>query len=157
MINKWTRNKSLKNWHCNWDLSDWKLGTIQGWRRKHFQQRDPLHWRPYSENNISSFAELSQFSSVQSLSRVWLFATPRTAARQSSLSITNSRSLLKSIELLMAIQPSHPLSSPSPPTFSLSQHQDLFQWVTYSHQVAKVLELQPQQQSFQWIFRTDFL
>ena len=41
-----------------------------------------------------------------------------------------------------AIQPSHPLSSPSPPAFSLSQHQGLFQWVSSSHQVAKVLELQ---------------
>ena len=56
-----------------------------------------------------------------------------------------------------AIQPSHPLSSPSPPTFSLSQHQGLFQWVSSSHQVAKVLEFQLQHQSFQWIFRTDFL
>ena len=53
-----------------------------------------------------------------------------------------------------AIQQSHPLSSPSPPTFSLSHHQGLFQWVSSSHQVAKVLELQ--HQSFQWIFRTDF-
>ena len=56
-----------------------------------------------------------------------------------------------------AIQPSHPLSSPSPPAFSLSQHQGLFQWVSSSHQVAKVLEFQLQHQSFQWIFRTDFL
>jgi len=56
-----------------------------------------------------------------------------------------------------AIQPSHPLSSPSPFSFSLSQHQGLFQWVTTSHQVAKVLEFQLHYQSFQWIFRTDFL
>ena len=56
-----------------------------------------------------------------------------------------------------AIQPSHPLLSPSPPAFSLSQHQGLFQWVSSLHQVAKVLELQRQHQSFQWIFRTDFL
>ena len=56
-----------------------------------------------------------------------------------------------------AIQPSHPLSSPSPPAFNLSQHQGIFQWVSSSHQVAKVLELQLQYQSFQWIFRTDFL
>ena len=55
------------------------------------------------------------------------------------------------------IQPSHPLSSPSPPAFSLSQHQGLFQWVSSSHQVAKVVEFQLQPQSFQWIFRTDFL
>ena len=56
-----------------------------------------------------------------------------------------------------AIQPSHPLSSPSPPAFSLLQHHSLFQWVSSSHQVARVLELQLQHQSFQLIFRTDFL
>ena len=56
-----------------------------------------------------------------------------------------------------AIQLSHPLSSPSPPDFNLSQHQGLFQGVSSSHQVAKVLKLQLQHQSFQWIFRTDFL
>ena len=55
-----------------------------------------------------------------------------------------------------AIQPYHPLSSP-PPAFSLSKHQGLFQWVTSWHQVAKVLEFQLQHQSFQWIFRIDFL
>ena len=53
------------------------------------------------------------------------------------------------------IQPSHPLSSPSPPTFNLSQHQSLFQWVSSFHQVTKVLELQFQHQSFPWIFRVD--
>ena len=56
-----------------------------------------------------------------------------------------------------AIQPSHTLLSPSPPAFSLAQHQDLFQWVSSLHQVAKVLEYQLQHQSFQWIFRVDFL
>ena len=56
-----------------------------------------------------------------------------------------------------AIQPSHPLSSCSSPAFNLSQYQDLFQWVSSLHQVAKVLEFQLLHQSFQWIFRTDFL
>ena len=56
-----------------------------------------------------------------------------------------------------AIQPSHPLSSPSLPSFNLSQNQDLFKWVSSSHQVAKILEFQLQHQFFQWIFRTDFL
>ena len=56
-----------------------------------------------------------------------------------------------------AIQPSHPLSSPSPPAFNLSQHQGLFQWVSSSHQVAKVLEFQLQHQFFQWTPRTDLL
>ena len=52
-----------------------------------------------------------------------------------------------------AIQPSPPLSPPSPLALSLSQHRGLFQWVGSLHQVAKVLELQLQHQSFQWIFR----
>ena len=56
-----------------------------------------------------------------------------------------------------AIQPSYPLSSPSPPAFNLSQHQGLFQWVSSLHQVPKVLKFQFQHQSFWWIFRTDFL
>ena len=54
-----------------------------------------------------------------------------------------------------AIQPSRPLLSPSSPAFYLSQHQGLFQWVDSSYRVAKVLVLQ--HQSFQWIFRVDFL
>ena len=56
-----------------------------------------------------------------------------------------------------AIRPTHPLSSPSPPAFNLSQHQGLFKWVSSSHQVAKILKFQLQNQPFQWIFRTDFL
>ena len=56
-----------------------------------------------------------------------------------------------------AVQPSHPPSSPSPPVFKLSQHQVFFHWVSSLHHVAQVLEFQLQHQSFQWIFRTDFL
>ena len=61
-----------------------------------------------------------------------------------------------------AIQPSHPLSSPSLPAFNLSQHQDLFKWLSSLHQVATVLEFQLQHQSFQWtsglfFFRMDWL
>ena len=95
---------------------------------------------------------------VQSLSHVWLSVTPWTAARQASLSFIISRSLLKlmSIELVM---PSDrlPLSHPSPPALYLSKHQSLFQWLDCSHQVPKVLELQLQYQSFQWILGVDFL
>ena len=54
-----------------------------------------------------------------------------------------------------AIQPSHPLLSPSPPALNLSQHQGLFKWLSSSHQVAKVLEFQLPHQSFQWTPRTD--
>ena len=60
-----------------------------------------------------------------------------------------------------AIQPSHPLSSPSPPALNLSQHQGLLKWVSSLHQVAKVLEFQLQHQSYQWTpkdcFRMDWL
>ena len=68
-----------------------------------------------------------QFTSVQSLSRVQLFATPWTAAPQASLSITNPRSLLKLVGIQL-VKPSNHLilSSPSPPTFNLSQHQGHF-------------------------------
>ena len=56
-----------------------------------------------------------------------------------------------------AIQPSHPLLSPSLPALNLSQHQGLFQLVSHSYQAAKVLEFQLQHQSFQWTPRTDLL
>ena len=56
-----------------------------------------------------------------------------------------------------AVQPSHPLLSPSPPAFNLFQHQGLFKWVSSLHQVAKVLEFQLQHQSFQWTLWTNLL
>ena len=83
---------------------------------------------------------------VQWLSRVPLSATPRTTARQASLSFSISRSLLK-LKSTESVTPSNHLSSLYPPAFNLSQHQGLFQCVSFSHQVAKVLE--PQHQSFQ--------
>ena len=108
---------------------------------------------------LSGFSSV-QFSSVQSLSRVQLFATPWIAAHQASLSITNSWNLLKLTSIESVISSNHLIlchPSPFPPAFNLSQHQGIFKWVSSSHQVAKVLEFQLQHQSFQWIFRTDFL
>ena len=92
---------------------------------------------------------------VQSLSRVWHFATPWTVAYQFSLSFTISWSSSNSCPLSWWYHPT--IQFFSPPAFNLSQHQGLFQWVGFSHQVPKVLELQLQHQSFQWIFRIDFL
>ena len=92
-----------------------------------------------------------------------IFAIPLTATCQASLSITTSWSLLISIAhthvhwVNDAVQPSHPLLPPSPLAFNLSQHQGLFERFGSLHQGAKVLELQLQHQSFQWIFRIDFL
>ena len=56
-----------------------------------------------------------------------------------------------------AIQPTHPLLSPSPPALNLSQHQGLLKWVSSLQQVAKILEFQLQHQSFQWTPRTNLL
>ena len=82
-----------------------------------------------SYSSIFYWVVCLQFSSVQSLSCVGLFVTGWTAARQASLSMENSRSPPKpiSIESVMPSNPSHPLSSLSPPAFSLFQHQGLFQ------------------------------
>ena len=95
---------------------------------------------------------------VQSLSRVQLFVIPWTAARQASLSITNSWSPPKpmSIELVM---PSNRLILCCPLLLlpSIFPSIRVFFKVSSLHQVAKVLELHLQHQSFQWIFRTDFL
>ena len=92
---------------------------------------------------------------VPPLSHVGLFVTPWIAACQTSPVL---HYLLEFVQTHVhwvgdAIQPSHPLSSPSPFAFNLSQHQDIFQWVSSSHQVAKELEFQLQHQPFQCILR----
>ena len=81
---------------------------------------------------------------------------PWTTAHQASLSFIISQSLLN----LMSVKSVMPfknliLLTPSPPALNLSQHQTIFQWISSSHQVVRVLKLQLQRQSFQWIFRVD--
>ena len=102
---------------------------------------------------LNSYAHSVQFScSVVSNS-----ATPWAAARQTSLSITNSWSLFTFMPIEL-VKPSNHLFLSSPSSgFNLSLPQGLFQWVSSSHQVAKVLELQLRHQSFQRTFRVDFL
>ena len=95
-----------------------------------------------------SIASSVHFSSVQSLSRVRLCNTM-------DCSMLQEHAQTHVHQVGDAIQPSHSLSSPSPPTFNLSQQQCLFQRVSSLHQVTKVLELQ--HQSFHWTFRTDLL
>ena len=113
---------------------------------------NPLHYSCL-ENSIDRGASV-QFSSVSQ--SCLTLCNPWTAACQASLSINKSQSLLQ----LMS-QWYHPTISslvvPFSSPFNLSQHQGLIKWVSSSHQVAKVLEFQLQHQSFQWIFRTDFL
>ena len=99
-----------------------------------------------------------QFSSIQSLSRVQLCdpmnrSTPGPPVNHQLPEFTQTQVHRVSD----AIQPSHPLSSPSPPAPNPSQHQGLFQSVNSSHEVSKVLEFQPQHHSFQRTPRTHLL
>ena len=88
-------------------------------------------------------------SSIQSLSHVQPFVTPWTAACQASLSITNSKSLLKLMSIESVMPSNHLiLCRPLLPPSVIPSHQGLFKWVSSLHQVAKVLELQLQHQSF---------
>ena len=93
---------------------------------------------------------------VQLLSLGWLIATPWTAAHHASLSFTTFWSLLEPMSIELVV-PSNHLILCCPLLLLPAQHQGLFRWVGSSHQVAKVLEVQFQHQSFQWIFRVDFL
>ena len=105
-----------------------------------------------------NFTITNGFNSVQSLSHVWLFAIPWVAAHQASLSITNSQSLLRLMSIESVMPSNHLiLCHPLFPALNLSQHQDLFKWVSSLYLVAKVLEFQLQHQSFQWVLKIDFL
>ena len=111
--------------------------------------REPNSYRKAAHTTLASWQKQYssifsvQFISVQSLSRVWLCnpmncSTPGLPVHQQLPEFTQTHVHWVSD----AIQPSYPLWSPSPPAFSLSQHQGFFQWVSSSHQVAKVLEFQ---------------
>ena len=141
---------------------------------------------PFLSSVIPFFSCLQSSSASGYLPKSWLFPSGSQSIGASTSASVNFSSVLQSCPILCdpmdcnmpglpvhhqllefarshvhqvgdAIQPSYPLSSLSPPTFSLCQHQDLFQWVSSSYQMAKVLELQLQHQSFQWVFRVDFL
>ena len=171
----WDHNRTMNlaqvddGWDWWWAGGEMEWGVTQLWHVKVMWSISfPLVWHLIPGTQMSLLTSLVSLpkcpllrmpvmtSSVKSLSHVWLFVTSWTVC-QASLSITNSRSLTHVHRVCDAIQPSHPLSFPSPPAFNLSQHQGLFQWISSSHQLAKVLKFQLQHQSFQWIFRTDFL
>ena len=140
--------KEKKDIHISNHL-DGPQGNYPEWEKAHLERRYATWFHLY-------------VTVVQSLSRVRLFATPWTVALDGyRLPVLHYLLELAQIHVHWigdAIQPSHPLLSPSPPAFNLSQHGP--QWVGSSHQVAKGLELQLQPQSFQWIFsvfRMDWL
>ena len=148
-------------WRCWWTGRPGML-QFMGYQRVRHDWATELNWTelktefnyvkvlcnlvPWKSQEFSP--NILEVRSVQSLSRVQLFETPWTAACQASLSITNAWSLFK-LMLIESVMPSTiSLLSPSPSAFNLSQHQGLFQGVSSSHQMAKVLELQLQHQSF---------
>ena len=119
-------------------------------------------WRPTvpsrtNTKKVMCFSSSLQFSSVAqscpTLCDPMNRSMPGLPAHQQLLEFTQTHAH----QVSDAIQPSHLLSSPSPPAPNPSQHQGLFQWVNSSHEVAKVLEFQLQHQSFQWTPRTDLL
>ena len=154
-------------WLHTWcDFTDWKFKQV--YHHHFFQQQWFISWLSHFDNSqiFQAFSLLLYLfswyviNSVQLLSCVQLFATQRTGYSMPGLPVHHQLSELVHIHvhwLSDVIQLSHPLSSPSPPVLNLSQHQHLFKWVSSSHQVARVLELQLQHQSFQWTPRTDVL
>ena len=131
---------------CSWILQCFlKIKIINGCIVKSYSLR-------VNSKNTVQLNEylLSHYNvAVQSISRVQLFATPLTAALQAPLSFTISLSLLRFMSIVLMVPSDHlTLLSPSPLALNLSQHQGLFQWVGSSLQIAKLLELQHQHQSF---------
>ena len=100
----------------------------------------------YTRTTSTQMPDWLELSSIQfTYSVLYNSVTPWTPACQASLSITNSQVTQTHVHRVIdTIQPSHPLSSPSPPALNLSQHQGLFKWVSSSHRVAKVFEFQLQ-------------
>ena len=157
-------------WFCPPTTGTWCRGENQGtdtpgavgWQSWVQPRGQPLPRAPPPAPKQTAEGLLIQFSSVQFSLLTQLCPTLRDPMDHSTpgLPVLSPTPRVYSTHVHWvgdAIQPSHSLSSPSPPAFNLSQHQDLFQWVSSSHQVAKALEFQHQHQSFQWTLRTDLL
>ena len=130
-------------WNLGWKKkSIWKANILAAISRVR-KSTDHFNKAPILLHIRTKTKRSYQIRSHKSLSHVWLFATPWIAARQASLSITNSRSSLRLTSIESVMPSSHLilccpllLLPPIPPSISL------FQWVNSSHEVAKVLEFQ---------------
>ena len=131
------------------------LGREDPWRRKWQPSPVFLPEKSHGQRSLVAYNPSVQFNSVTqscpTLCNLMDCTMPGFPVHHQLLE------LLKLIWVSDAIQLPHPLLSPSPPAFSLSHHQDLFQRVSSLYQVAKVLQFQLQHHSFQWILRTDII
>ena len=130
------------------NFMDYSLSTAAGFVPSHAPLKSNKHLNiPFQSTQQRRGKNKSESQGLTPSSRVCAWGTKRgSRGRASILSVMPNTA-----------PDTHPLSSPSPLAFNLSQHQGLFQWVSSSHQVAKVLEFQLQHQSFQWTVRTNFL
>ena len=163
LIPGWGRSPGGEHGNTHSSILYWRIPWIEDpigsqWVRYDWSDFAFMHNLLFMFTSLLDSNSFIQFSSVQSLSRVWLFATLLIAARQASLSITNSRVYSNSCPSSRWCHPaisssvvpfsSCPQSLSASGSFPMSQ---LFAWV------AKVLEFQLQHQSFQWTPRTDLL
>ena len=155
---------------CGRPRFDPRVGKIP-WRRERLPT--PVFWPgefhgvyslwDHKESGVAFISQSCIYTLSQSVSSVaQSFPTLCDPMNRSTLGLLVHHQLPEFIQIHAhwvgdAIQPSHPLSSPSPTAPNPSQHQGLFQWVSSSHEVAKVLEFQLQHQSFQWTPRIDLL
>ena len=129
------------------------LRSLVGCNPQDCQESDTTEWLYFSLYIISSVQFSSVSQSCPTLCDPMNCSTPSLSVHHQLLEFTQTHVHRVSD----AIQPSDPLSSPSPPAFNLYQHQGLFKWISSLHQAAKVLEFQLHYQFLQWIFRTEFL
>ena len=155
--------------YLNHELPDVQAGFGKG--RGTWDKIANIHWiiekaRELQKNIYLCFLDYAKVfdcvSSIQFSSVTQSCPTLCDPMNRNTSGLPVHHQLLEFIQTLVhgvsdAIQPSHPLSSPSPPAPNLSQNHGLFQWVYSSHEVAKVLELQFQHKSFKWTPRTDLL
>ena len=147
------------NWENSSNVSIWLLSVMKskGWYRQQKQKNKGWNVSTKETSDLLFCTYSVQFSSVTQSC-----LTLCDPMNRSTPDLPVHHQLPEFIQTHVhqadhAIQPSHPLLSPSPPAPNPSQHQGLFQWVNSSHEVAKLLEFQHQHQAVQWTPRTDLL
>ena len=141
--------------HLMWRLDSLEkilmLGKIKGQKRRGWQR---IKWLDSITNSIDmNLSKLQETVEDRGAWHAVVHEIPKSRTWLINWTITTLTTRHQGSD---DIQPSHPLLAPYSPAFNLSQHQGLFYWISSSHQVDQVLEVQLQHQSFQWFFGVDF-